>query len=439
MNGKKWMYGTFMKNFFQDYGKVSDLSVSSMMYRFYNPAQKDPLKYFHDAGAGKKRRLANKMTSLQEMGYLLQDKGESEIAITVMYAIMDNTDVKQIESYDSEGNPIYKMNEDGTFDTVKAHEIYYQGPNGELLRRNDVEFNERDEARLRNIMYSEMRRAQGNYAKADMTKFEEGVMGKMVYYFRKFLVPTFLNRFGYTRPNWEAQEVAVGYWRATYQMYKYFGVGNATKELLVGSKRLNKMGGHGIDNIMSRPLKEGEQAPEGMQNEFYVKHAAHARRDIFAMTLLTVLSMMALSYVRQKDDDDEELGMLEGNAFRILWGVKGETLSMFPVGGGSDEYIRNFTTAIPFVREITKIKSMLDHTYKYGLAMAMNGGEEPDPNYDSQFYQEIWKDAFYTKKQGPYEAGTSKLRKDFMDLTGLRNFRDLFNPEIRIDQLKKNQ
>jgi hypothetical protein len=154
------------------------------------------------------------------------------------------------------------------------------------------------------------------------------------------------------------------------------------------------------------------------------------------MSVLTVLSLMALSYVKQKDDDDEELGVLEGNAFRILWGVKGETTSMFPLGGGSQEYIRNFTTAIPFVREATAMTKMIDHGSKYMMAMIMNGGIEPDPGYTSDYYEEVYKDAFYQRDSGAYEKGDAKIMKDFMDMTGLKNFRDLLNPSNRIDQLK---
>ena len=48
-------------------------------------------------------------------------------------------------------------------------------------------------------------------------------------------------------------------------------------------------------------------------------------------------------------------------------------------------------------------------------------------------------DAFYQKKSGPYEAGTLKLKKDFIDFTGFDNIRDLFTPEVRIDQLQGKQ
>jgi hypothetical protein len=54
-------------------------------------------------------------------------------------------------------------------------------------------------------------------------------------------------------------------------------------------------------------------------------------------------------------------------------------------------------------------------------------------------YQEIWKDAFYSRQSGAYEKGDAKITKDIVDLTGIKNFRDMFDPNNRIDVLKRNQ
>jgi hypothetical protein len=112
---------------------------------------------------------------------------------------------------------------------------------------------------------------------------------------------------------------------------------------------------------------------------------------------------------------------------------------MFPIGQGTNEYLKNFTTAIPFLREATAVKNLLNHGIKYGAAMTMNGGVEPDPEYDSELYQEIWKDAYYSRESGAYEKGDPKIVKDIVDLTGIKNFRDLLDPNYRIEVLKRNQ
>jgi hypothetical protein len=439
--GKVYGYGGFLSNYLKDWGRISDLTETTMLYRMMNPAQKDIIKYFSDSSGTKGRRLAEKLVSVGELGYMLQDKGDTEIAVTVMYAIMNNYKFEQIESIDPvTGEKIFKRDSKGEVVMVPSHEAYIKDKNGNLVIRNDVNYSKEDEKRIRNIVYSEMRRAQGNYAGADQTEFESRILGKMVFFFRKFLVPQFLNRFGYLRPNWEGSEVAVGYWRAFAKAMKLFGVGNTMKEFLVGSDTLSKMGlSGGTKTYVIKDPKTGAVIKTVDAGDFYSKRVHHARRDAIAMTLLTILSMMLLSFVRRRDDDDEELSMLEGNAIRVIWGTKSETVSMFPVGDGSQEYVKNFTTAIPFVREFSATIKMLNHGLKYGMAMTMNGGEEPDPDYDSEFYQEIWKDAFYSRKSGAYEKGDAKFGKDFVDLTGIKNFRDILDPNYRIDVLKRNQ
>jgi hypothetical protein len=160
---------------------------------------------------------------------------------------------------------------------------------------------------------------------------------------------------------------------------------------------------------------------------------------MFAMLITTILSMLALSYVKHKDDDDDELSFLEGNVYRLITGVQGETTSMMPLGGGSNEYIRNFTTGIPFVRELTAFKKLMTHAMNYSMVMTFNGGEEPDPEIDGDFWMERYKDAYFQRKSGNYEEGDPKLVKDFVDLTGIRNIRDFIDPNYRVDQLKRNQ
>lgn len=423
MWAKKQVYGTngFLSNYFADWGKISDLHESTLLYRYINPAQKDFAKYVQDVTDGRSRRMAGKFLNISELGGIFQDKGDTEIAISVMYAVMNKYKFRQIASIDPvTGEKTYEKDADGKDVLVPAHAIYIKDKHGVLVKRADVEYTTQDEDRIRNIIYSEMRRAQGNYAKSDQTQFESNVAGKIVFFFKKYLVPQFLNRFGYTRPNWEAAETALGYWRAVAVAYKQFGPQQVFKHMVLGSKAMNK-------------------SNTNMMGPMLTRRVAQARRDAFTMAIVTMLGMMAMIYVKRKDEDDEELSILEGNAIRVLWGVKGETTSMFPVGGGQEEYIKNFTTLTTFAREFMALKKIGSHSINYGLAMLMNSGLEPDEDADSVMYQQIYKDAFYSKASGPYEKGDPKLVKDLVDLSGIKNFRDLVHPENRIDQLKRNQ
>lgn len=436
--GKVYAPDGFLWNYFKDYGRLTNLSQSTLLYRMINPVQKDMMKYFDNANAGRNRKLAAKAANVGELMYLLQDKGDTEIGITVMYAVMNNHKYRIVKQIDpNTGEKIYEQ-ENGSDKLVPAHECYEVDKSGNLVIRNDVEYTKADEKFLRNIIYSEVRRAQGNYADADQTEFESKLIGKIVFFFRKFVVPQFLNRFGYMRPNWEGAEVAMGYWRAVGACIKNYGVGQTAKQFFVGSKYLGKLGQNNIDVYTVTDPKTGKETK--VKGDFYSKRLVHARKDAVMMSLLTLLSGLLLSYVRRKDDDDEEIDLLTGNLIRILWGVKGETVSMFPVGQGSNEYLKNFTTAIPFLREATAAKNLFNHAWKTGVLMTVYGGtDEPDFEMEDTVHEELWKDSFYSRKSGAYEKGDSKLVKDFVDLTGIRNFRDLVNPQNRLDVLERNQ
>ena len=423
-----YKYGGFIHNFFSDYGKITDLHESTMLYRLFNPMMKNERKYYENAG--KSRRIKEKLLHPMELGFMLQDKGDAEIGITVMYAVMHKYKFAQI---DAQGNEI--KDADGNPVLIPVHDIYIKSANGQLVKRTDVKYSESDENMIRQIIYSEMRRAQGNYAKTDQTKIEEKIIGKMMYFFKKFLVPQLLNRFGYLRPNWEAQEAAMGYWVALFKANKYFGAKATLSEFILGANLTKKIGVDGL-NMMNLTKDDGSIEKEEI-GDIYQKKVAQARRDAIAMVVLMILSYLALGWLRRKKDDDEEINMLQGNAFRVLWQTKQELTSMNPLTG-SDDYIRNFTQIIPFMREFTAGKKFVDHGIKLVAANVMGGGEVPDPDYDSEVYQQIYKDAYYQHKTGVYQKGEAKFVKDLVDLTGIRNIRDLFEPTGRIEQMKRN-
>src|SRR5690606_18123265 len=229
---------------------------------------------------------AGKLMNPGELAYTLQDKGDTEIGLTVMYSVLNHYRFKKIKEFDTQGNPVYETDANGEVVTVPAHQAYVKTEKG-LVRNPMIEMSETDENRLRNIIYSEMRRAQGNYATADQTKFEETITGKLVFFYRKYLVPQLLNRFGYLRPNWEASEAALGYWRAVGIAFNEFGPGETMKHLLLG----------GFFNMNERRKFMGENK----MGEFMTSKVAHASRDMMMMFLVTMLSHLALAYVRGKD------------------------------------------------------------------------------------------------------------------------------------------
>jgi len=401
-----------MGHYLKDLGNISDISDDTMLYRLFNPVQKEFSKYVTDMSGKVSRKALDKLLSVNELGFFLQDKGDTLIGMTVLWSVLHNYKYAHKTETDSTGKPVM----------YSAHDAYQRNANNELVFRPDIEYTQEDENMLRNIVYSEMRRAQGNYAKADQVKAESTAMGKMMLFFRKYLVPMFMNRFGYMKTNWEAGEVSLGYWRAVGLAIRQYGPMQTAKHLLVGGKTLNRMNANTMGTFVTAKVNQ-------------------ARRDALTMILLTMASMMALAWLKRKkqDDDEYEPGVLTGNLLRLLWQTKGETTSMFPVGEGSSEYIKNFTTGIPFVREFTAATKAINHTYNWTAVNIAANGEEPDPDFDSQWYQQAWQNAYYARKYGTYEKGDSKLLKDFVDLTGIRNVRDLFEPTNRIQVLEQKQ
>jgi hypothetical protein len=431
-NGKMWGFSGTVGQYLKDLGNISDVSDSTMIYRLFNPVQKEFDKYLRDTSGKKSRKVLGKLANINELAYFLQDKGDTIIGMTVMWSVLNSYKYRQIEKFTDDGQPVYVKDNNGDDVYVSAHEAYMKNPDtNELVIRDDVEYTVDDENMLRNIIYSEMRRAQGNYAKSDQVKAEASALGKMVLFFRKYLVPLFMNRFGYMKTNWEAGEIGIGYYRATLLAYRQFGGLQVAKHLLVGGKTLNRFNANTMGKFLTAKVN-------------------HTRRDFMAMVILSMLSMSALAwYKKRKEDepDEDELSLATryknvalDNMLRLLWQVKGETNSMSPFATESQtEYIKNFTTGIPFQRELLAGQKLVSHVKGTIAVQLANGGAEPDEDLDSQWYQENWKDAYYSRKSGSFEKGDSKLIKDFIDLTGYRNLRDLVNPENRLEFLQSKQ
>ncbi len=423
----------FLHNYFADWGKISNIHESTMLYRIFNPLQKDMIKYVDEITGGRTRRLGNKLTNVMELGYIVQDKGDTLIGLTTMYAVLSHYKFNVID-------PITKqsiLDANGNNVQIPATECYIKGEDGTLELRNDVDYTKEDQLRLKRIIIAEMRRAQGNYAASDQTRMEAKTLGKLLFFYRKYLIPLFLNRFGNLRPSWETGEASLGYWRALVQAFGAFGTKATLKQFMLGS--IPNSSYNGLTSITDIENPTDDTHIEHQMGDLYARKINQAARDALVMMILSSLSMLALAMVRKRKDEDEPLSMIEGNAIRILWGTSGEAMAMFPLGAGSQEYIKNFTTALPMVSELTKTTKVVDHSLKALLVLLWNGGAEPDPEIDSELYQEWYQDAFYQKKSGPYEAGTLKLKKDFIDFTGFDNIRDIFTPEVRIDQLQGKQ
>lgn len=400
---KGQIYGgkdSFIANYIKDWGKVSGLSLSTMMYRYFNPTQSNlGAKYINNVAAGKARKVGTNLTNVMELAYGAQEKGDSEIAMTTWLAVMHAN----------------KYRVKGTDEYLTAYECYTLNEQGELIIRPDVEYTKTDENRLRMKAISETRKAQGNYAKSDQTKIESGILGKLLYFYRKYLVPATQVRFGAARQSWEGGDVAQGWWRAMFDVWKFYGFKAGMSQMLLG----------GFIPGLAKKLGAGNV------NDYYASKSAKASRELMIASMLFLVGLMLRNYVNDLRDDDEEPDMVTGNLIRMYWSVQNETTSLLPAPyiGGMDEYIKSFGSMTSATTDMSRIWKTFEHA---GALVAM---KMADPNGDPTEHTS----AYYSKKTGPFEAGDPKLWKDIQDLTGFKNIRDFFNPEFRLESMRKLQ
>jgi len=407
--------GGFLHTYMRDWGKIADLSKETMLYRMFNPLQKDYWTWMHMKTDSKTRRMIEKGTNLNELAFAIQDKGDTEIGMTTWLAIM-NANKFRVGKWEN-GVFVAELDEEGNEKVVNALDAYEATSEGKVQIRPDVEFTQKDADRLRRITYSEIRRAQGNFAKSDMTMHEQGIIFKSMLFFRKYLVPMVVNRLGTLRPNWEGEEAAYGYWRAMYSMWSIYGKKEFMKHLLLGG-------------FAPKMIKSTEV------NEFYQRKAAQASRDFVIGILLASLSYLMLSVARSmNDDDDDELSMMEGNIMRLLWGVTQEANSMTPMPfiGSFDEYIRSFSVMSTLTTDVTKMYNSMEHAAGMSLYWAYDS-DGPE----NGFLNAIYTRSVYQRKVGPFEKGDPKFYKDLYDLTGYKNVEAFFKPEYRVSIMKKN-
>ena len=103
-----------------------------------------------------------------------------------------------------------------------------------------------------------------------------------------------------------------------------------------------------------------------------------------------------------------------------------------------DDYIKNFTAFTTMTTEIARLPKVLAHALAVTYAGTVGGwGEEPGE--DDLLYELAYKSAYYSREQGPYQAGDWKLSKDFADFSGWKNIRNFAHPGYALDNLKKFQ
>lgn len=403
LKAKQQFYGPqgLMSSLLRDTNKLSGFTHMTKMYLWFNPTQGD-LKNTFDKTRSTGQRMGQGALDLQP-GFWIQDKGEIEISSTIWLAMMDNRRVKLVAERNPDGSiKAYQKNEDGSIKTVPAFDVYVSAPDGEMIIREDADWTKEDEKALMSAVYSEIRRTQGNYASADKTRAERGIMGRFLVFYRKYLLPFVLNRFGARRDNTEAGEVAMGYYSALIRGLYYY----------------------------KWKLFAGMIGKDDSVSPFYAKKAYYAAREMVLASMLYILGTFLSSMVKRMDDDDDDI-IAKNIAYQLLAiyiKTERETRSMvpMPIVGSLDEYINQFTDFTNFGRDITRVVKLTEHGLALGGAQLFNS-------------EAVDKAAYYQRKTGIFDEGDAKILKDIYDISGFMNFYEIFNPENRVEDAFKRR
>jgi hypothetical protein len=388
----------------KDQGKFGKRSFMTNMLLYFNP-QQSSLEDKYNKTRGTKQRLAQGVLDAQA-GFWLQDKGELEIASTIWLAIMDNTKVKLVATRDDNGNIIdYLRDANGDIMTVNAYEAYKQTDTGEIIIRDDVDWDVKREQGLKKTVWSEVMRTQGNYAMADRTKVEAGWKGRALYYYRKYLEPSIRNRIGRLEDNYSSGVMAMGYWNGLIKTRKIYGGWNTFKSIL-GFKEENT----GV-------------------SDFYQMKSQMAAREFVTVALLQIIGLAIKGAVPDDDEDDMTIGkrMLILNLVNIYAKVHREASSLVPIPllGGLRSYIETLGEFSNANRDLARIYQALEH------GIFLIGAQFTDSEY--------WhKKAYYQKRSGPWEKGDAKIMKDIYNMTGWMNIFDIAHPESKYKIYKQS-
>jgi len=414
---KQQMYGLdgFLYNVIGDYGKIDDISIETKILRYFNVTMTSFERKLDLAGRGAAKRLLARALAIGDIAYVVQDKGEMEIAMTTLlknlsahkyYVYETNSDGSL--KLDASNNPIFKKDAKGDLVQIKAYDALID--NGTMTPgiRSDVAMTIDDLESIRAKTQQELIQHQGNYAKQNQTKFESGMIGILAFFFRKYLVPFVENRFkgsfGIGDPKgWLSGQPQMGWWTAIANIFRDAGA---------------------VQGLLSfLPEFITEKTGKLKTNEFYRIKAAQTRREMLNGLIWTMAYMFFRGLVYDDDDKKavDKLSWAEMQSLRVMAKVSNESRSMLyvPFIGKGDEFIKNFSSFTSAFQEFGVLEDAFENLIYY------MGYEW----FDSELAYEM---GYYQKKTFRYDAGTAKIIANFNKLSPLENVHDFIDPKAAL-------
>lgn len=419
---KAQMYGRdgFMYNVIGDWGKVDNVSLSTKILRFFNPSMRDLSEVLDLGNRNRMRILLNKGFAIGDLAYVIQDKGEMEIA---MSTLLKNLSAHKFFVYemnpdgtrkvDDQGNPVFKKDLLGNNVTVSAYEALVDKGTATPGLREDVAIDMSDLDAIRARTHQEYLQMQGNYATWTQPKIASTMWGALLLYYRKYLEPFIENRFkgafGVGDPkNWAAGQAQIGWWTAFFKMIADVGLPKAMYALVPG--------------IITEKLSIQDVNP------YYKAKAGQLRRELLYASI-AMFAYTTLRSLRYGDDDEKkELTWAQMQAMRVLAKVSNESRSMVyvPYIGRGDDFVQNFAT---FTTAFNEGKTLFKMTENLGYYVAYEVLDS-ESAYDKGYYQ---------RKAYRFEEGDPKITANIYALTGIDNVLDVINPEYSVSKLYKKK
>lgn len=417
LRAKALVYGRWLVKMMGDWGKISDVSLETMIYREINPNAKDESRELAGASTSRGRKALNRATDFYKISTILQDKGETEIGLTTMLMIMLAKRYEVFET-DAQGNIIIengikKVKKDADGNTVYVNGIDAFAKNGgRLALREDVNISWTDVKQLKGTIQTEVYRFQGNYSNYTKSKFGGTLAGSLYEFYRKYLIPAVSTRFsigGYkgigSAYSWDSEEAYMGWYVAVGKMYKYYGWGQATKAIL-------------YDTLLPGFAKKSIKLSDEMMTEdaeYYRSRSAMAGRELLLAFAFWQMYNLLRSMLYESDEDD--LSYAELMLMRSLVKVSNESRSMVPmlVIGKPGDYIDNFGQFTSAFREGKTVWDLGKHAFWYA-------------DYNITGTDFAYERGFYQKDTPRFEAGDAKVMKNLSDLFGYSNIMDVYDP-----------
>jgi hypothetical protein len=271
---------------------------------------------------------------------------------------------------DSKGNMV------PIFDAFTLHD-------GKLVQKEGFNITEKDRQEMISKMNSSSRRINGEYG--DKILLDKYVLGKLVTFMNRYLIPFVVKRYGARKPDIQDGIRDEGYWRLFGRLF--------------------------IKDIKTKalPIIGGWKYYTDEEREGVVK----------ALTEVGFTIMFALAIAALGGDDNKKIkdnSILENNLLYALKGMQQQNEAFMPIPGiGFDDMLRKVQNPFPILGKVKNLVSLMnDGTHTIWYEMGLPGVDEHDVKY--------------MRNSGWHKPGDFKMFADFQKLVGIKKFENYLYP-----------